>query len=501
MTKRSFFLFVVVAILFPVSGQGQTFNDALRYSMLTFGGTARNTALAGSMNALGADFSTLSQNPAGIALYRSNEVTFSPQLLNTNIESDFQGNIFTENNYDFIISNGGLVFHNEVGRSRARSKGTGWMSVNFGFGMNRLADFNQRMFFNGFNGQNSILENYAKQLTEAPKGERDNFNFVDPEAFSAFQAFLINPTDTTFSSFDDVAQVEQFGGVNQEGTIVTSGSLNEYVLSVGGNYENKLYVGGTVGIPVINFEKDFTYTESDRAGDSIPGFRSFTLRQNLETSGVGVNFKMGAIYRANDWVRLAGSIHTPSYFSLSDDFSSSVESNLDTASFSHESGEGEFDYNLVNPWRIQGGLGVIIQKNGFISFDYEFVDYSSANFEFPSEFQNEASRRNQTIQRALGTAHNFSVGGELKIDQFQLRAGYAFYSTPFDDEDFDGDQSRQVITGGLGFRAEEFFLDLTYRRDMSETTFAAYTLENQDVPRVDQDIDKNNFTATVGFRF
>lgn len=495
-----YILLLVVAIGISFSGLSQTDQDALRYSTTTFGGTARSTALAGSMNALGADFSTLSQNPAGVGLYRATEITFAPELLNTSVSSDYLGNSYTENKYDLTVNNAGLVIHSNLGSETSRSNNEGWIGINFAFGLNRLSDFNQRTYFKGLNTANSILDKYTNQLNEAPSGERDNYEYVDFETVAAYNAFLINPTDSTFSSFENVAQVDRYGGVNQEGTIETSGSINEYLLSMGANYQHKLYLGATVGIPVINFERDFNYTESEISNDSIPGFREFTLRNKLETSGVGANLKVGMIYRATNWLRLGGSIHTPSYFSLTDEYSSTIESNLDTASYTQESPKGNFEYNFANPWRVQGGIGFIIKKRGFISFDYEFVDYSSANFSFSSEYQDEASATNQNINSKYGAAHNLSAGGELRLGDFRLRVGYAFQGSPFQDS-FDGDRSRQSFTGGFGYRGEHFFMDFAYRRDLTDGFFSPYTLANESTPSTTNSIAKNHFTTTIGFRF
>ncbi|MDD2323034.1 MAG: hypothetical protein PHT77_09410, partial [Bacteroidales bacterium] len=58
----------------------QTAEDALRYSRITFGGTARSMAMAGAFGALGADFSTLSTNPAGIGVYNKSIVSFTPSV-------------------------------------------------------------------------------------------------------------------------------------------------------------------------------------------------------------------------------------------------------------------------------------------------------------------------------------------------------------------------------------------------------------------------------------
>src|SRR5688500_7572759 len=72
---------------------GQNETDALRYTQLGFGGTARIQGIAGAQHALGADAATMAGNPAGLGLYRRSEFTFSPgftfndtksQLGNTN---------------------------------------------------------------------------------------------------------------------------------------------------------------------------------------------------------------------------------------------------------------------------------------------------------------------------------------------------------------------------------------------------------------------------------
>ena len=45
--------------------------DALKYSQQDIRGTARYMGMAGAFGALGGDITTLSQNPAGIGVYRN----------------------------------------------------------------------------------------------------------------------------------------------------------------------------------------------------------------------------------------------------------------------------------------------------------------------------------------------------------------------------------------------------------------------------------------------
>ncbi|MEZ4966340.1 MAG: hypothetical protein R2791_13950 [Saprospiraceae bacterium] len=63
--------YLLPALLCLMSAQlfAQTAADVLRYSYLRPGGTGRFLAVSGAMGALGADFGTLSTNPAGLALF------------------------------------------------------------------------------------------------------------------------------------------------------------------------------------------------------------------------------------------------------------------------------------------------------------------------------------------------------------------------------------------------------------------------------------------------
>jgi hypothetical protein len=71
----------------------QTHADALRYSQHYLSGTtARSVGMGGAFGALGGDFSTLSTNPAGIAVYRGSELTFSPEIYVSGTDSRYFGN-------------------------------------------------------------------------------------------------------------------------------------------------------------------------------------------------------------------------------------------------------------------------------------------------------------------------------------------------------------------------------------------------------------------------
>ena len=56
--------------------------DALKYSQQDIRGTARYMGMAGAFGALGGDITTLSQNPAGIGVYRNSDIAATIDLSN-----------------------------------------------------------------------------------------------------------------------------------------------------------------------------------------------------------------------------------------------------------------------------------------------------------------------------------------------------------------------------------------------------------------------------------
>jgi len=88
--KRLSFTITIIALSLT-SLMAQTAVDALRYSRIIPGGTARFVSMGGSFGALGGDFSMLSTNPGGIGLYKSSEFTLTPSVFAGSTRTDYRG--------------------------------------------------------------------------------------------------------------------------------------------------------------------------------------------------------------------------------------------------------------------------------------------------------------------------------------------------------------------------------------------------------------------------
>ena len=71
--------------------------------------------MGGAMGALGGDISTMGTNPAGIGIYRSNDVMTSFSFSTYGTESKYGGKTFDNNNNRWSYDNIGIVFASKIG--------------------------------------------------------------------------------------------------------------------------------------------------------------------------------------------------------------------------------------------------------------------------------------------------------------------------------------------------------------------------------------------------
>ena len=449
----------IITILLFLSvflGTAQNFQDALRYSNFDVLGTARTVGVGGGLGALGTDFAVMSTNPAGIALNRKSEITFTPALWLPSTESIFTNatngsRTNKENNSFFNVNNIGFI-------NSARSRGFNRPRVNFAIGLNRVADFNREFSFEGSN-QGSITDDFLA-IANGNLGA-DFFNidpfgtFVANEALAVYQLDGEDEYRTDFQEAPD-AQVPK----NQR--VKESGSINEFVFGFAANFKEKLMVGLNVGIPSIEFRQEKVYQESDPS-DEVPLFEELEYREDLNTTGAGFNAKLGLIYRFNQAFRAGVAVHTPTWFRLDDAFTTDMDySYLEGNQIITNTGlspEGFISYRLTTPWRFIGSAGYIVGKNGFLTGEIEWVDYGSTKFKF-DDFPQDEPIANGEIAEELNSVINLRLGGEVVYKILRFRGGVGLLQTALADED---SGFNTTISAGLGVRQRVYYIDVAYR--------------------------------------
>jgi len=496
--KRLLIPIVLFLFITPLI-HAQVVADAVRFSQFGIGGTARTVAVGGSLGALGGDFSVVSTNPAGLGTYRSSEFTMTPSLYLSNVDANLQGGVnstISESKTNFNFNNIGIVFGNTINRENSK-----WKTSNYSIGINRLANFNEQFSYSG-----DTPGSFIDFFQDASTG-------LFPEDFNDFDNGLAWDVGAIYDIeqdgfYETDIELAEGAPISKSHTVERSGSINEVVFSMAGMRGTNLQIGATLGFPIASYSERSVYTEDDNDADNVPIFKDLTYTQDLNTTGFGVNLKLGFIYRVSQALRVGGAIHTPSRLRLSDDYQTSLvhdfDDGVETGPLESSSPESTFDYDIRTPWRFIASGGLLIQRKGFISAEVEFLNYSGANFKEPrlpdgtnvnTGFFNDL---NNEVSNTLQSAILFRAGGEFLSDKLRLRAGVNLSTSPYADE---SGIDKIYYSAGIGYRAKKFFVDAAYRVLAEDVAFSPYAVGNTTPQVVDLNDNKNSLLLTLGFRF
>lgn len=460
--------------------------DALRYSQSFAGGTARSLSMGGAFGALGGDLSAASINPAGMAVYRTSELTLTPSVFYNETNSSFYEQSYLDSKYNFNFQNIGYI-----GAFVSNSK-NGWVSTNFAIGYNRLNNFNANILIESTNDYSSIVDAFTVMANEQGVTMDDNGN-----AFGyANLVYDLDPADGETNYTNDFQLTPSYGQL-QNKSIRSNGSMGEIFFSYGASYSHKLYLGTTIGIQNVFYEENTDLSEQD-IDDAVPNFINLNYHEHLETSGLGFNLKLGAIYRPVDFIRFGAAVHTPTFFSLEDHYYSDIESIIEyiegPGTAESEITDGHFDYQVNTPLKGVGSIALVIEKVALVSFDYEMIDYStvrlrSADYSFVTE--------NKAIQDRYRATSNMKTGAEFRFGPISLRAGYAYYGSPYKSSEANKNASFSSYSGGLGIRDNSFFFDLAFVHTTSTQYHFLYGLESS---KAKLNSNSNQIIATLGFK-
>lgn len=478
----------LILMLSTLAMLAQNETDALRHSQYYYQGTARSMAMGGAFGALGADFSTLSTNPAGLGMYRASEYSLSPDLFFSKTESSYNGMFGDDTRGNIGLSNFGIV-------STYPSSSTSTSALKyyqFAFGMNRLNNFGNRHFIQGDNKDHSRIDVYLDEVWNIDPADIENEG-----PFDLYPAWYVYLLDTI--TIDGLLYYDSpvpMGGIRQSETSKTWGSTNEWLFAGGANLNDVIYVGATLGLPYTRYFRESTYREEDIM-DTIPGFDYWNFTERLETTGWGINLKLGIIAWPVDWLRLGAAVHTPTYYyGLSDKWYTTTEARLGPDFNRKSSPTGEYNYTISTPLRAIGSAAIIFGNFGTISADYEYVDYSNMrlrSLDYNFAFENES------IRDVYTTASNLRLGTEWRVENIMFRGGFAMYGSPYANSLNDG--SRTSISAGLGYTGQNFSVDFAWVHNSMSQDYYLYSSANYTTNSTKQDIISQNFVVTLRTRF
>ncbi|HTE32854.1 MAG TPA: hypothetical protein VK666_20875, partial [Chryseolinea sp.] len=303
--------------------------DAIRMSWNQLSGTARNQAIGGASGSIGGDISSLYSNPAGIGFFKRGEFVVTPRISLLGGSGKYLG---TTTDYETATKFGLGTTGGVWGSSKPNSK---W-STAFSLAFNRSANFSSRVSYGGENNFSSLSESFAEDFAESGL-PIDVDLFSAPVSFGtklAAYTFLIDTlsvnggTEVVGLPQRDAILAGTEARLGQRKDVITKGGISELAFGYAGNFEDRIYIGGSLGIPIVNYERTSTFTENDLSKNPDNNFNQFEYRENYVSSGIGFNAKLGIIVKASEQFRAGLAINSPTIYALREKTSGRMESDL-----------------------------------------------------------------------------------------------------------------------------------------------------------------------------
>lgn len=514
---------VLIGILVFASAtlQAQSPEDGLRLSWFAPNGTPRSNALGGAMGSLGGDLSAAHINPAGLGFYKSGELLITSKYLNTESDYKYRGTNSSTSKSLSTLGNIGIVLADG-------KKNRGYSSTAFSISFTQIADYNSRQRFKGVNNENSYSEKFLEELyydNASMSAAENNYIFGSSLAFRTYLIDTIADASGNVAGYQSLVPISS--GVNQTFDSYTSGSSNELTFGWGGNVQDKLYLGASFVLPIVNFNRSLYVSESDlNPANTTNQFNYFEFNENFSSKGWGIGAKFGIIYKPESFLRLGFALHTPQLISFRDKLSAAMKTDTDFYAKEVEASSDELnngnagvrEYTVMTPTKATfsgsyffASPGKPTQPLGFISADIEWVNYAGTRF-YSNDFDQASADYyddlNNTMKATYKNNFNVRIGSEVKLtSNWMARAGTAYYGSPYKNEFADENgttlvtPSRFIVSGGIGYRTNRYFLDFTIASATNKDAVVPYRLIDKPSPIAVQNSKAVLFNIGYGIRF
>lgn len=486
-------------------------------------GTARYIGMGGAMEALGADISTISTNPAGIGLFRSSSVNLSFGLSSQQDVTTYGSDHKTVPSFD----QAGFVYSM---RTNSRS------FLNFAFNYSKSRNFNQIL-----NAAGKLNGSAQNKLTYNKFVGNDDFIYIDKDGTLLSDYIQFSQLDYLYANNinyeEDEAGNGSFYGYDGDAYDMyraQSGYIGRYDFNISGNVNNRFYWGVTVGVQDVHYNAYSDYIES-------LGTSTVEVMDTRKITGTGVDVKAGVIFRPVEEspFRIGLSVSTPTWYKLTTSNYTSMSllnGNVSQQLFAPEIGES-YEFKLYTPWKFGASLGHTVGNNLALGLSYEYADYSTADTRVIDGYDyygNEESyseyATNQHTKNTLKGVSTIKAGLEFKPDpSLAVRLGFNYVAPMYDklgvkdgtldsygvfyqsQSDFTNWEDTYRITAGLGYNIDKFSIDLAYQYSTTNGNFSPFydcadninseslTNNNFDVCKVSN--KRHQLMLTLGYRF
>jgi hypothetical protein len=245
-----------------------------------------------------------------------------------------------------------------------------------------MNDFYRHSLIDGISETGSMADYWALAA-----GGTNTWN-LESAPYMAYEAWLIDTLPDYYTEYASIfsyyGEADPVYGQKVKRTIDNNGYAGEHTVAIGANLGDKFYLGAGFGLTSLSYTGHYEHREIDE-GQNIFDFVNFTYTDHFQAVGSGWNFKIGAIVRPVESLRLGLSFTTPTIYNISEVYYSNLSAKLDNdtpadvsddANPVIEMDEMSYIYRITTPYRINAGIAYQIGTFALLSADYEFVDYA-----------------------------------------------------------------------------------------------------------------------------
>lgn len=511
-------LAAVGLVAVPAAAQ-ETYQDT-KLVQNELNGTARYVGMGGAMEALGADLSAISSNPAGLGLFRRSQINVSGGMV-------AQSDADTKFGYDGITAqidgNKSNASFDQIGFVWAHRSGR-QSFLNLGFNYHKSRNFDQLLTAFGQLGgvsQGKLSAMKYQYAQEKPDEAKGIWNGVDENFLNAYG------TDQDGNMYWNDGKSYLFGQYQK-------GYIGSYEFNISGNINDRVYLGATMGFHDVNYRSNSYYVENYQNGAYNETW------EQLKIDGDGFDVKLGAIFRPIEAspFRIGVYVNTPVFYDLTLRGAADLTPNGDN---SKDQGQAsDYDFKLNTPWKFGLSLGHTVGDFLALGATYEYSDYGTIDnrvkdggyydswYDDYYETSSSDDNMNDHVKANLKGVSTLKLGMEYKpVPEVAIRLGYNYMSPIFDKSAFrDGTvasygsavststdytnwKSTNRLTLGLGYQVKKFSVDLAYQYSATDGDFYPFGNEylasgynESSTPNpVDVSFKRHQLLLTLGYRF
>lgn len=480
--KNNIFIAAFLAMIAMTATAQETYENAF-LARPELNGTARYVGMGGAMEALGADLSVISSNPAGIGLFRHSHANVSFGFVSQSDAESFYDAKKTNASFD----QGGFVISTKMGKKSY---------INFAFSYGKERNFDNILYAAGQLGGASQANMTYNKLNQGYLSESD---FLGGGGMNYYYSQLDYLYASQFYSSDE-GDFYDFQGDDYEMTRGNTGYIGRYDFNISGNINDRVFLGITFGIYDVHYDGYSEYTETALNNSELTGV---LVQDSRRITGTGFDVKAGIIVRPfeDSPFRIGFSVASPVMYDLE-------TSNVTGLTLYDSEGKGSYysenseyyKFRMNTPWKFGASLGHTIGNYLALGASYEYADYGNIDTRIKDGYDdwgwgNSSSDRvmNDHTESTLKGVSTIKVGAEVKPDQaVAIRVGFNYVTSMFEEDGFkDGTlyspgtyyqsatdytnwEETYRVTAGLGFKVDHINLDVAYQYSTTNGQFCPF---------------------------